>query len=109
MFTHGTEPPWYRIKGGLVNKGELVSTVAEEAGCSNAQAEQIIGALFSSIVSTAKSGDKVSWPGFGSFSVSQRAARTGRNPQTGATINIAASKALRFSPAAALKATLNDR
>lgn len=92
-----------------MNKGELVSTVAEGAGCSNAQAEQIIGALFSSIVSTAKSGDKVSWPGFGSFSISQRAARTGRNPQTGATINIAASKALRFSPAAALKATLNDR
>ena len=92
-----------------MNKGELVSTGAEEAGCSNAQAEQIIGALFSSIVATAKGGDKVSWPGFGSFSISQRAARTGRNPQTGATINIAASKALRFSPAAALKATLNNR
>jgi DNA-binding protein HU-beta len=109
MFTLGTEPPWFRIKGGLVNKGELVSTVAEEAGCSNAQAEQIIGALFSSIVASAQSGDKVAWPGFGSFSISQRAARTGRNPQTGETINIAASKALRFSPAAALKATLNGR
>lgn len=92
-----------------MNKGELVGTVAEEASCSNTQAEQIIGALFNSIVAAAKTGDKVAWPGFGSFSISQRAARTGRNPQTGEAIKIAASKALRFSPAAALKATLNDR
>ena len=90
-----------------MNKGELVSEVAEKAGCSNTQAEQIIGALFNSIVAAAKSGDKVAWPGFGSFSISERAARTGRNPQTGQAISIAASKALRFSPASALKATLN--
>ena len=92
-----------------MNKSELVSAVAEEAGCSNTQAEQIIGALFSSLVTAAQSDDKVAWPGFGSFSISQRAARTGRNPQTGETIKIAASKALRFSPAAALKAALNGK
>ncbi len=90
-----------------MNKGELVSTVAEEAGVSQTQAEQIIGALFNAIVAAAQTGDKVAWPGFGSFSISQRAARTGRNPQTGEAIKIAASKALRFSPAAALKAALN--
>src|ERR1700722_5867711 len=109
MFDAGTEPPWFRIEGGLVNKGELISTVAEDAGCSNTQAEQIIGSLFNSIVEVAKSGDKIAWPGFGSFSISERAARTGRNPQTGAAISIGASKALRFSPAAAVKAALNGR
>lgn len=92
-----------------MNKGELVSAVAAKAGCSNAQAEQIIGALFNSIVDAAQDGDKVAWPGFGSFAVTERSARTGRNPQTGASISIAASKALRFSPAAALKASLNGK
>jgi DNA-binding protein HU-beta len=91
-----------------LNKSELVGKIAEQAGVTSAQAEQIVGALFSSIVEAAKGGDKVAWPGFGSFSVSNRAARSGRNPQTGATIEIAASRALRFSPASAVKTALNS-
>ena len=90
-----------------MTKSELVSQVASAAGISNSQAESTITALFDSIVSAAKSGDKVAWPGFGTFSVKERAARTGRNPATGATIQIAASKAMHFGAAAGLKSSLN--
>ena len=57
----------------------------------------------------AKKGDKVAWPGFGSFSTTKRAARTGRNPQTGEPVKIAASTALRFSPSATVKSALNPK
>ncbi len=61
------------------------------------------------VVAGAKKGDKVAWPGFGSFSTSKRAARTGRNPQTGEPVKIAASTALRFSPSATVKSALNPK
>jgi DNA-binding protein HU-beta len=61
------------------------------------------------VVASAKKGDKVAWPGFGSFSASNRAARTGRNPQTGEPVKIAASTALRFSSSATLKTALNPK
>ena len=56
-----------------------------------------------------KKGDKVAWPGFGSFSTTKRPARTGRNPQTGAPVDIAASTAMKFTASSTLKSTLNGK
>lgn len=92
-----------------MTKAELIEGVAKSAGVSKADAERTIGAFFDLVVTSAKKGDKVAWPGFGSFSTSKRAARTGRNPQTGEPVKIAASTALRFSPSATLKAALNPK
>lgn len=89
-------------------KAELLTEVAERAGVSKTEVESVIDALFSTVTAQAKAGNKVSWPGFGSFSISHRAARTGRNPQTGAEIQIPATSALKFTPAKALKDQLND-
>ncbi len=91
-----------------MTKAEIINAVAAAAGVSKADAEKVIGAFFDQVVSSASAGDKVSWPGFGAFSVTTRAARTGRNPQTGATVEVKASKAMKFSPSTALKATLNQ-
>jgi DNA-binding protein HU-beta len=92
-----------------MTKAELIEGVAKSAGVSKADAERTIGAFFDHVVASAKQGDKVAWPGFGSFSASQRAARTGRNPQTGEPVKIAASTALRFSSSATLKTALNPK
>jgi DNA-binding protein HU-beta len=89
-------------------KADLLADVAESAGVSKAEAEQVIDAFFNTVASKAKDGGKVSWPGFGSFSASKRAARVGRNPQTGAEIQIPASTALKFTAAKALKDQLNS-
>ena len=92
-----------------MTKAQLIDSVAKSAGVSKADAERAIGAFFETVVDKAKKGDKVAWPGFGSFSATQRAARNGRNPQTGDTVKIAASTALRFSPSATLKSALNPK
>lgn len=93
----------------MATKAELIDGVAKAAGVTKADAERTIGAFFDAVVSRAKKGEKVAWPGFGSFSTSKRAARTGRNPQTGEPVKIAASTALRFSPSSTLKAALNPK
>jgi DNA-binding protein HU-beta len=90
-----------------MTKSELLDAVAEQSGVSKADAERAIGAFFDVVVSSAKSGDKVAWPGFGTFSTTERAARTGRNPQTGEPVQIAASTAMKFSASSALKSALN--
>jgi DNA-binding protein HU-beta len=90
-----------------MTKAELLDAVAEAAGVSKADAERTVGAFFDVVVSSAKSGDKVAWPGFGSFSTSQRPARTGRNPQTGEPVQIKASTAMKFSASSTLKSALN--
>ena len=92
-----------------MTKAELIESVAGSAGVSKAEAERTIGAFFDVVVTNAKKGDKVAWPGFGSFSTTKRAARTGRNPQTGEPVKIAASTALRFAPSATLKSELNSK
>ena len=92
-----------------MNKSELVDSVARKADVGRSQAESVLNAFFETVQSGAKSGDKIAWPGFGSFSTSQRAARTGRNPQTGAPVKIAASTAMKFTAAAGLKDFLNSR
>jgi DNA-binding protein HU-beta len=91
-----------------MTKAELIDAVAEKAGTSKADAERTVDAFFEVVVTQAKNGDKVAWPGFGSFSTTRRAARTGRNPQTGAPVNVPASTALKFSASSVLKAQLNN-
>ena len=90
----------------MATKAELIDAVADAAGVSKADAERTLGAFFDHVVSVAKSGEKVAWPGFGSFSTTQRSARTGRNPQTGAPVKISASTALKFTASSTLKAAL---
>jgi len=90
-----------------MTKNELAETIAEKADLGVGQARSVVETVIDSISDELVSGGEVSLAGFGKFSVSHRAARTGRNPATGQTINIAASKAARFSAAAALKKRLN--
>ena len=86
-----------------MNKGELITAVAENSGLSKKDSEKAIDAVVTSIEKALKAGDKVQLVGFGSFEVKTRAARQGRNPQTGAVIKIAASKAPTFKAGKALK------
>jgi DNA-binding protein HU-beta len=88
-------------------KADLLTHIAERAGVSKADAEKVIDSLFDTVINKTKEGDKVAWPGFGSFSASKRSARTGRNPRTGEEITIPASTALKFTAAKALKDALN--
>jgi len=90
-----------------MTKAELLEAVADAAGVSKADAERTVGAFFDIVVSSTKGGDKVAWPGFGSFSTSERPARTGRNPQTGEPVQIKASTAMKFSASSTLKSALN--
>ncbi|HAE13485.1 MAG: HU family DNA-binding protein [Chitinophagales bacterium] len=79
-----------------MNKGELIDAMAADAGITKVQAAAALDSLMTSVRKTLKKGNKVTLVGFGTFSVTKRAARTGRNPQTGATIKIAAKKVVRF-------------
>jgi DNA-binding protein HU-beta len=90
-----------------MTKNELAEQVASRTGLAASQARQAIEATIESVSDELARGGEVALAGFGKFSVSHRAARTGRNPSTGATIQIAASKAAKFSAASALKKRLN--
>lgn len=90
-----------------MNKAELIDAIAEEADISKASATRAMDAAIDHITAALKTGDQVAIAGFGTFSVRDRAARTGRNPQTGATIQIAASRAPAFKPGKALKDAVN--
>ena len=79
-----------------MNKGDLISKVSEDAGISKAQATAAVSAFMSAVSGALKSGDKVSLVGFGTFSVSESKERVGRNPKTGAAIQIAAKKSAKF-------------
>ncbi len=85
-----------------MNKGDLVNSVAEKASISKADAEKAVNAVTDSIADALKEGDKVSLVGFGTFSVSDRAARTGRNPQTGQPIQIPSKKVAKFKAGSSL-------
>ncbi len=86
-----------------MTKAELIAQVAEEAQISKKAAAAAVGAFTDAVGAALKKGEKVTLVGFGTFSVAKRAARTGRNPQTGATIQIKASKAPKFKAGKALK------
>ena len=90
-----------------MNKSELIDAIAKEAGLTKADAGNALDAITSSVTGALKSGDTVSLIGFGTFKVSKRAARTGRNPRTGAELKIAASNAPVFSAGKALKDAVN--
>jgi DNA-binding protein HU-beta len=86
-----------------VNKSELVEQIAQRSGLSKDQAGEALGATISAIEESLAAGEEISITGFGKFSVTHRSAREGVNPATGERIQIAASKAPRFSPGAKLK------
>ena len=90
-----------------MNKQELIAQIATEAGLSKAAAAKVVDAFTDSVTAALKKGDSVTLIGFGTFTVSERAARTGRNPQTGKELKIAARKAPAFRAGKALKAALN--
>ncbi len=90
-----------------MSKQELVNYVADKTGLSKKDAEAALSSFVDGIKSALKKGDSVTLVGFGTFSVSHRNARTGRNPQTGATIQIPARKAPVFKAGKGLKETVN--
>lgn len=88
--------PLLIIKIIIMNKAELINKIADDAGVTKTQANAAVDAFVESVTRTLKGGGKVTLVGFGTFSVSKRKARKGRNPQTGAEINIKARKVARF-------------
>ena len=92
-----------------MNKSELIDALAAKTDLTKADAGRAIDGLTEIITETLAKGDTVSLIGFGNFSVGERAARTGRNPKTGAELKFAASKAPKFSAGAKLKAAVNGK
>ena len=90
-----------------MNKTELVAAVAEQADISKQDAEKVLKAFVDVVTEEMKKGEKVQLVGFGTFEVSERAAREGRNPQTGKTMKIEACKAPKFKAGKALKDAVN--
>jgi len=97
-------------EGGLsMNKTELVAAIAKKSGLSKKDAEAALKAFTDSVSAELKKGGKIQLVGFGTFEVTKRAAREGRNPQTGKTMKIAACKAPKFKAGKALKDIVNKR
>ena len=90
-----------------MNKADLTKLIADKADISNASAARALDAALEGIVDALKAGDQVALLGFGAFTVKERAARQGRNPQTGETMDIAASRVAGFKPGKALRDALN--
>ena len=88
-------------------KADLVASIANAAGIKKTEAEKALEAVTAGIKDALADGSKVTLVGFGTFSVTQRAARTGRNPRTKAPINIPASNSVKFKPGTALKSAVN--
>ncbi|HXV20492.1 MAG TPA: HU family DNA-binding protein [Desulfuromonadales bacterium] len=86
-----------------MTKADLVNAMAEKAGLSKTDSEKALKAFIDAVTEAMKAGEKVALVGFGTFSVGERAARTGKNPQTGAQIKIAAAKSPKFKAGKALK------
>jgi DNA-binding protein HU-beta len=92
-----------------MNKAELVEAIAKETGGTKAAAEGALDAFIDTVTGTLTKGESVALIGFGTFTVSKRAARKGRNPSTGAEIRIPASKVAKFSAGAKLKKSVNKK
>jgi len=90
-----------------MNKGDLIEKVADAAGLTKGQATDAVNGVFDAIQSTLKGGDKAAFVGFGTFSTNMRKAREGRNPLTGATIQIKAKNQVKFKPGKALSESVN--
>jgi DNA-binding protein HU-beta len=91
-----------------LNKNDLVDRIAEDHELTARFARELVDSVFEAMANAARNGEEVSIFGFG-FKVAERAARTGRNPASGESVKIAASKNLRFTPARSLKSSLNKR
>jgi DNA-binding protein HU-beta len=98
---------WHLQRGFFVNKSELIDHIAKQADISKAAAGRALDAVIGGVRTTLKKGGTVSLVGFGTFAVSTRAARTGRNPRTGEAIKIKKAKLPKFRPGKALKDALN--
>jgi DNA-binding protein HU-beta len=92
-----------------MNKSEMIEVAAKEAGISKAAAGKALDAMISAVVKAVAKGDTVTLVGFGTFKSSKRAARTGRNPQTGKEIKIAATTVPRFTAGAGFKAAVSGK
>ncbi|MBS3993807.1 MAG: HU family DNA-binding protein [Bacteroidetes bacterium] len=90
-----------------MNKSDLIDAMAADAGISKVAAKAALESFTNAVTKTLKAGDKVTLVGWGTFSTSQRAARNGRNPQTGKTIKIAAKKVVKFKAGAGFSADVN--
>jgi len=90
----------------IMNKAELISKLADDAGITKTQANAALDSFVEAVTKTLKGGGKVTLVGFGTFSVSKRAARNGRNPQTGAVIKIKAKKVAKFKAGKELSAKM---
>ncbi len=90
-----------------MSKADLVERIAKEAGISKAAAEKSVNSFISGVTASLKKGEPVTLIGFGTFSVTKRAARKGRNPKTGAEIKIKAKKVARFKPGSELRKAVN--
>ncbi len=90
-----------------MNKSDLIDAMAEDAGISKAAAKKALESFLGHVEKGLKNGDRISLVGFGSWSVSKRAAREGRNPQTGKTIKIAAKKVVKFKAGSDLQKAVN--
>ena len=90
-----------------MNKAELIDAIASEAGLSKADAKKALDGFVNATAGALKNGDRISLVGFGSFSVSKRAARKGRNPQTGKEITIKARKVVKLKAGSDLSGTVN--
>ena len=91
-----------------MKKSEMIEALSERTGLSKADAEKMFNAIFDLFKEELSKGNKISVAGFGVFKISERAARDGRNPQTGETIHIAASKSVSFKAGTELKAKVNN-
>jgi DNA-binding protein HU-beta len=94
------------IKKQIMNKGELIAKLSEDAGITKTQANDALDSFIEAVTKTLKGGGKVTLVGFGTFSVSKRSARNGRNPQTGAIIKIKARKVAKFKAGKELSAKM---
>jgi DNA-binding protein HU-beta len=92
-----------------MNKGDLIDRVSADAGISKAQADRAIDSVLGGITDSLRKGERVTLVGFGSFAVSARKSRKGRNPQTNELIKIPATKSVRFSSGKKLKEVINKR
>ncbi|MGM0478887.1 MAG: HU family DNA-binding protein [Bacteroidota bacterium] len=90
-----------------MNKAELIEAMASDSGLSKADSKKALDAFINATTKTLKKGDRLSLIGFGSFSISKRSARTGRNPQTGKEIQIAAKNVVKFKAGAELSKSVN--
>ena len=87
----------------MATKAEMIQAVADRAGTDKKSAEAVLGAFFDHAAEQVKTGEKVAWPGFGTFSMGERGPRTGRNPQTGEAIKIKKSRSVKLSTSAPMK------